>query len=248
MHTQVLEKPRYKLLDELRGFMVLCMVVYHGFLSVDMAVGSPLCIWLFDFFTPAEPFFAGGFIMLSGICCHFSHSNLRRGSILFLIALGVNAVTILADLWFGMDIAILFGILNFLSVCMLFVGVFNFALKKLNPIAGMIIFGLLFAAAVIFVSKPDFSYIKVESEWLFPFGFYSSGFSSADYFPLLPWTPLYLFGYYFGRSGIIERFPKFFMWGKIPPLDFLGRHAIWVYIIHQPVIYGTALLIGGLLK
>ena len=58
-------KKRIYLLDELRGLAVFCMVFYHAFYSMseffNIAVGTKLL----DFFTPAEPFFAALFIVIS---------------------------------------------------------------------------------------------------------------------------------------------------------------------------------------
>ena len=86
------KKIRYALLDELRGFLVLCMVVYHGLLSVYSLLGIKTADTLFEFFTPAVPFFAGAFIALSGMMCGFSHSNLLRGIKCFTIAIVITIV------------------------------------------------------------------------------------------------------------------------------------------------------------
>ena len=248
MHSQVLKK-RYHLLDELRGFMVLCMVIYHGFLSVDMALGgSNVALKLFDFFTPAEPLFAGGFILLSGICCNFSRSNLKRGLILLSIALGLNAITIIGQNHFGFSgIAIYFGILNLLSFCMIFVGVFNKPLSKINAKVGIIIFLILFILAYIFIAKLDGEYFLVDSEYFYMFGFPSYTFYSADYFPILPWLFLFIVGFYIGKTNIFIKYEKFFSKKCKIPFRFLGKYAIIIYVLHQPIIYGVAYLIGSII-
>ena len=247
MHQEILNKKRYLFLDELRGFLVLCMVFYHGFLSVNMATGSYIMAQLFDFFTPVEPYFAGAFIMLSGLCCKFSRSKLKRGLILLVIALALNISTFILEKYFSLNgVTIRFGILNLLSFCMIFVGLFNFLLKKIPSYLGLIISTLGFLLTFIFISKPNMSYTLVKSPYLFPFGFFNSSFYSADYFPIFPWIFIYLFGYYLGNTNIIERFENFLLKGKFPLLRILGKYAIIIYVIHQPVIYGLATLIGGL--
>ena len=250
MHSKVL-KERYHLLDELRGFMVLCMVVYHGFLAVDMALieGSQIAIMLFDFFTPVEPLFAGGFIMLSGLCCNFSRSNLKRGLILLAIALGFNVATYLGEALFDFyGLFIRFGILNLLSLCMIFVGLTDWLLKKLNPYIGFAVSVIAFALAYAFIAKPDYSYILTDTDYLFMFGFVTNTFRSADYFPLLPWIFIYLAGYYLGKTGIIQKYKNIFLKKCIIPFRFLGKYAIIVYILHQPIIFGLTFLIGGLIN
>lgn len=80
-------KKRIYLLDELRGLAVFCMVFYHAFYSMseffNIAVGTKLL----DFFTPAEPFFAALFIVISGISSRLSHNNTKRGVRLLCVAL-----------------------------------------------------------------------------------------------------------------------------------------------------------------
>lgn len=249
MHQKVL-KERYHLLDELRGFMVLCMVVYHGFLAVDMALGgSDIAIMLFDFFTPVEPIFAGGFIMLSGLCCNFSRSNLKRGLILLFIALGFNIATLIGELYFDFyGLLIRFGILNLLSFCMIFVGVFQKVLSKINAKIGLVIFALLFVLGFLFIAKPDLSFVTVENEYLYMFGFVTPGFRSADYFPILPWIFIYLVGFYIGKIEIIQKYRNIFSKKCIIPFRFLGKYAIIVYILHQPIIFGITYLIGSIVN
>lgn len=238
------EKVRYALLDEFRGFLVLCMIVYHGLLSVFELTGLGAADWLFNFFTPAEPFFAGAFITLSGMMCGFSHSNIKRGAQCFLVAVAVSVVTIIGSNFLG-RIDIYFGILHLLGFSMLFCGIFNFALKRVNKWVGSIASVLLF---VIFHGIPTdyFDFVGIRNiipngwylkEGLFPFGFTTPDFYSADYFPILPWFFLFLLGYYLYKFHFVEKYSNIFAPKRIEPLGFLGRHALLIYVLHQPVIY-----------
>ena len=69
-------------------------------------------------------------------------------------------------------------------------------------------------------------------------GFRTDDFVSMDYFPLLPWLFLFFFGYFLWRliesKGLQGRFTK-----RIPAADFIGRHSLLIYILHQPVLYGA---------
>lgn len=238
------EKVRYALLDEFRGFLVLCMIVYHGLLSVFELTGLVAADLLFKFFTPAEPFFAGAFITLSGMMCGFSRSNIKRGTQCFLLALAVSAVTVIGSNFLG-RIDIYFGILHLLGFSMLFCAIFNFALKRVNKWVGCIVAVLLF---VISYGVPTdyFDFVGIRNiipgswylkEGLFPFGFTTPDFYSADYFPILPWFFLFLLGYYLYKFHFVERFSNIFIPKRIKPLGFLGRHALLIYVIHQPIIY-----------
>jgi uncharacterized membrane protein len=76
-------------------------------------------------------------------------------------------------------------------------------------------------------------------------GFPEKGFWSTDYFSIFPWIFLYIIGY-FGYS-ILKR-KEWLGWarkGIYPPLGFIGRHSLFFYMIHQPVIYGLCLLVFG---
>jgi uncharacterized membrane protein len=80
-----------------------------------------------------------------------------------------------------------------------------------------------------------------------PLGIYTSSFTSSDYFPLLPWAFIFLVGTFFGRFAAAEKFPKFTYQSHIPPLSFMGRHALIIYIVHQPIIAGVAWLVDYLI-
>ena len=237
-------KIRYALLDELRGFLVLCMIFYHGFLSLTNILGLKIDSDLFDFFTPVQPIFAGMFILLSGMMCGFSHSNILRGAKCFAVGLAVTVVTSLAPESFG-DIAIRFGILHLLGFSMMLCGLLNFAFKRINKWIGFIAALLLFFVFYGIIDKSmDFVGINNlipaswhQNEYLFPFGITTSGFFSADYFPIFPWSFLFIAGYFLYKFNIPQKYSKIFAPKRIKPLGFLGRHALLIYIVHQPIIY-----------
>lgn len=241
------EKPkvRYALLDELRGFLVLCMVFYHGFLSIYNLLRLDFAEKLFDFFTPVEPFFAGTFILLSGMMCGFSHSNLLRGAKCFAVGLIISAVTFLAPESLGDNIFIRFGILHLLGFSMMFCGLMNFAFKRTNKWVGLTLALLLFFVFLgVPNDYPDVVGIRnvIPTEWysnkdLFPFGITAPGFESGDYFPIFPWTFLFVAGYFLYKFNIPQKYNKIFAPKRIKPLGFLGRHALLIYIVHQPIIY-----------
>ena len=72
-------------------------------------------------------------------------------------------------------------------------------------------------------------------------GFYPVSFYSSDYFPLLPWLFLFWAGYYLhllvGRKRM-EPLRR----SVCPPLGWLGRHSLVLYLLHQPVIFGVLTL------
>ena len=112
MEQTPLAKQRIHLMDELRGFAVFCMVFYHGFYTLAYLYHLELGKILLYFFMPAEPWFAGLFILIAGVSSNLSHSNLIRG----LKLAGVALVVTLATWLVVPEERILFGILHFLHM------------------------------------------------------------------------------------------------------------------------------------
>lgn len=222
------------------------MVFFHAF--YDMSLLFPLGKTLLDFFTPFEPFFAGMFILVSGVACNLSHNNLKRGGLLLLIAVGVTLVTLLVL----PSEAIYFGILHLLSVSMLLYAVLRPVIQKIPIAAGVVVTLLLFlltyGVSDGHIGVLDWVKIPLPSDWyqtkvLFPLGLRHRQFFSADYFPLLPWLFLFFCGSFLGRLGVEKGFPAFFHPRRSRFFSFLGRHSLVIYLLHQPILYGLLWLI-----
>ncbi|MGN0172615.1 MAG: heparan-alpha-glucosaminide N-acetyltransferase domain-containing protein [Acutalibacteraceae bacterium] len=239
-------KRRIQLLDELRGFCIVLMVAYHAFFTLGSLFGLQAAERLFAFFSPVEPLFAGIFILLCGFSCRLSHNNLRRGALLALVAALLSLF-----LWLFMrEEMIWFGILHCLAVCILLFSLLRPLLDRLPTAVGLIVCAILFIGTFWFpyyrgglLGVPPLA-VAWPSDWqqlwfLMPLGI--GRVFSADYFPLLPWMFCFFFGSYLGRLS--DRLPAFCYKRHIPPLAFLGRHSLLVYLAHQPIIYGLAFLI-----
>ena len=90
------------------------------------------------------------------------------------------------------------------------------------------------------IPLPEFLY---QTDWLCWLGTYSDSFFSVDYFPIFPWLFVYFGGVFFGRLALRGRFPEWTYQSHVRFFSFLGRHALLLYIVHQPVFYGIAMLI-----
>lgn len=245
------EKTRIILLDEVRGFAVICMVIYHALYTLGYVFEYTGAVTLLEFFMPLEPIFAAAFIYISGICTKLSRSNLRRGAILLVIALGVNLFTAV----FIPSFVIAFGVLNLLSVCMIFYGLFGKALKKLNPILGfgisLAIFSLTWGITDGFVGFFSVPLIRLPKSIysagvLFPFGFKYPGFYSSDYFPIFPWFFAFTAGAFSAEYFSKFAMPKGLCKSRVPFFASAGRHALIIYIAHQPIIFILAYIIKSL--
>ena len=250
---------RIHLMDELRGFAVFCMVFYHGFYTLAFLMGQSWGEWLYRFFMPAEPWFAGLFIFIAGISSNLTHSNLVRGVKLLGVALLVTLATAIAV----PEELIVFGILHFLSVCMIAFGLLQLLRRRLGRteeppfrlwpvVVCAVLFSVTRYLASGYLQIPFVLRVFLPSgwyqAWLAPLGLPGPGFSSADYFPLLPWCFVFAAGTVVGRLAKAGKFPAWTYPSRVPFFSFLGRHALLIYVLHQPVIYGAALLVQAIVS
>lgn len=238
---------RYNLIDSVRGLAIINMVLYHlmydlvRIFKVDIGGFSGYGVYIW------EQFICITFILISGISWHFSRHNLRRGLIVFACGCGISLFTYL----FMPEESIWFGILNLLGFAMLITILLDKHLKKINPIVGFILSTVIFFVTkgvsrkfigildLPFLNLPDFLYLNS----LFAFmGFPGQGFTSSDYFPLIPWLFLYFAGYFLWRI-IKDTKAENLMLIKIPLLNVIGKYSFIIYIVHQPVIYEILYLI-----
>ncbi len=233
-------KRRIILIDELRGFLILCMIFYHTLYSMCFLFNFYKMKSILFFFEPVQPLFAAFFILISGAVSQLSHSNLVRGLKLMGISLVITIVT-----YFIMPRQIIvFGILHMLSFSMITYGIFDKALSNIPTQIGLILSAVFFLATMNIekgfigisffkVYIPDYLYnINV----LFPLGITTNEFFSADYFPIFPWIFVFLFGSFLGRFLKSGNLPQIFYEDKVKFLSFCGRNSLIIYLVHQPII------------
>ena len=251
---------RVGFLDEVRGLCIILMVLYHGAFNaiflfgwdITLPEGTRLITWFLH--TPAmrfaQPFVAGIFIFISGIACRYSRSNLRRG----ILALSLGFVITAFTLFFMPNMAIYFGILHFLGSGMILFALLHRALDQI-PMGWGLLFSLA-AFALTFgvytgraIGIPGLWAVSIpaawaSNAWLIPIGFAAGG---ADHFPLLPWIFLFLAGSYLGIAFTQRDMPQLFYRSRSRFLGMAGRHTIIIYLLHQPVLYGSMYVISLLI-
>lgn len=242
---------RYPLLDGIRGLAVVNMVLFHFCYDLFMIQGiRPDWYW-----QTGNRLWQQGicwtFILLSGLCFHLSRRRVKNGLILNGCGLLVTAVTLIVM----PDEAVRFGVLNLLGCALLLAALAEPILKKIPWQAGLAVSVLLFLLTYntadgtlgignwVLTSLPQSWYTV---SWLAPLGFPTPDFVSSDYFPLLPWFFLYLAGYFLGRV-VLEKQPKVLQ-QKLPVLDWIGRHSLIIYLLHQLVCFVLSVGIAMLLK
>ena len=249
----VSKRKRYTILDNIRGTTLLSMIAYHGTWDLVYLYGVD---WNWYESTAAyiwQQSICWTFILLSGFCWSLGRKRLKRG---LCVSAGGILVT-LVMLIFMWDSRVIFGVLTLLGSCMLLMVPMDKFLRKIVPEIG------LFASALLFVitrncnrgylgfekwkilSLPDSLYQGYITTYL---GFPASDFYSTDYFSLIPWIFLFLCGYFiyhiFHRRNLLCKLPDM---KKLPVANFIGRHSLIVYLLHQPVLY-LLCMVGNLLR
>lgn len=244
------DRPRYALLDAVRGATVVAMVLFHlvydlvFIYEVDIAWfrGTPGEVW--------EIAVGWSFVAVAGCSAALSHSNGRRACKLGLVALGITAVTGVVRV----DIPIYFGVIHCLAACAAVVCLFAPKLARLPRVpAAAACLALAVVSAplqdgflqilpgVPFVAVPDALYRWDELAFL---GLPGPSFASGDYFPLLPHLFVYLFGYFaFGALEGSARARRALQADPVPPLALLGRHSLGIYLVHQVVLIAVLALV-----
>lgn len=151
---------RVYMLDEIRGFAILCMVVYHAMFNLKFSFGVDVPIFFESWFDIIRDIFAGAFIFISGIMCRYSHDNVRRGAQCFFLGMIISFVVP----FFSADIK--FGILHMLGISMMLYGLLSGALEKIPPIVGFSVFALL--AAFTWNASNGFVGFGGSFRWDFP--------------------------------------------------------------------------------
>ena len=223
-------------LDGWRGAALYLMVVYHllfdcalfGWLSWDTMFSAPM--WAL------ERIVAFSFILCAGVSATLTRSNLRRGAVTLLAGGLVTAVSYI------IDAPILFGVLQFLGLSMVIYGlaapVFDRVPERVAP--------LLWCGGYI-VFRVITDRVLVDVKWLFWLGFACEGFTSFDYFPMLPWFFVFLFGTWMGHM-IQKHSARLPILKKTAPgwLAWPGRRTLLLYLVHQPILFGVCMLISAL--
>jgi uncharacterized membrane protein len=232
---------RVVIIDELRGFAVLCMIVYHLFYSMIYIYGVDLGPNVQKIMTMVQPFGAGLFIAISGFSSSYSKNNIKRGFQFLIAGLLISLLTGI----FMPSQTILFGILHFLGISiLLFELIKRFAINadaKVVMIISATIFFTTFNLARGWLFLPVFGRM-VLPEWMYqnnlfvPIGLPSSNFISADYFPLLPWFALFIFGSQVGKIAKQNMLHTSFYKSRTSILSRISKYALVIYFVHQPII------------
>lgn len=235
-------KNRVYMLDILRGIAVIGMVVHHALVSYEIVFGKHIGALYSDTFMAIQLLFVAVFLLVSGICTNYSRNVLKRGLIVLGAAVIVSLVTCVFLPSVGMSgLEIYFGILHMFGLSMILYAALKKHLDKLNPILGILFFSIAFIAYYVFYLTEPMS----DSALLMVFGVMPYSITSyGDYYPLFPYMFLFLVGTYLGKLVKEQKFPEWFYTYRCKPLELCGRYSLFVYVFHQPIIFGLFLLMS----
>lgn len=228
-------RKRIEAIDAARGVALIAMAIYHF-------------TWDLEFFGYAEAgtttiggwkIFARGiassFLVLVGVSLFLAHGRgIRWRPFLIRLAMVAGAaLAISGATWFATPSSmIFFGILHEIALASLL----GLAFLRLPALVTL-------AAAVLVIVAPSFARSSFfdHPAWLW-LGLSSADPRSNDYVPIFPWFGAVLTGIAFARlaqsAGLFARLAEV----KLPrtqPLQFIGRHSLAFYLIHQPVLIGA---------
>ena len=227
-------------LDALRGFCILCVIFIHFMFDLGFFFGKELHFP--PLYTFVQQYGGAIFVILSGCCATLGSQSFRRGALVFACGMLITLVTWGMYLLHmaGADVVVKFGVLHLLGICMMVYPLF----RKLPtaPLAALALCIILIGYAI--------TGLRVSAPFLFPFGLVTDHFFSSDYFPIFPQLGWFLLGVVLGRTvyarkqtllpGAAKDFFlfRFFCW--------CGRQSLFIYLLHQPILYGLLELLAAL--
>ena len=234
---------RLWLLDVLRGAALVNMLAYHALYDWVYVFGHTggwyditalgCHLW--------QQYICWSFILLSGYSFTLARRPLKNG----LLVAGCAVVLTVATVVFLPSESIWFGVLHLNAAAVLLTCLVGPLLQKCPAEWGLAVCAVLFALTNQlpsgYLGFEQFCLYELPAAWyqanLFWLGLPDlARFSSADYFPLIPWLFLFWCGLFLARLWRPQK-------GQAPvvlrPLACVGRHTLLVYMLHQPVIYGA---------
>lgn len=183
--------------------------------------------------------FATLFLLLAGTGAFLTRHPLRRTGQIALGALTITGATVLLDLCFDMDTAIVFGVLSVMAVGAFLCWICSLLGKRWGKWIALA--AGITAVWIGFSIRWYETYSLYTFYWdLFPEIALGTLRYGADWFPVFPCAGVILIGYFLGAVLYKDRRSRIpFLRGKADPVFCrIGRFPLWIYLLHQPVLMG----------
>lgn len=248
--------------DLLRGIAVILMMLDHLFYDLfsvmpmffrDYPAKSPTAVALYGaartyWYHPvregARVVVIAIFLLLSGICSHFSKSNTKRGGRLLFLSLCITLFSFLIGaLTNDVDFMISFGILHCIALSLLLIGLFQrIGLNRWFFLAlgvALTLVGIVLNADLRYVSYESRPFL--ETLWGQIVGTMYAGSDSCAL--TLFGGPIFI-GVFLGETLYKERRSLLFSRYREGIVTKIGRNSLLFYVLHQALL---PLLLGGIL-
>jgi len=249
----VMHKPsskRFIEIDMLRGLAIILMIFGHILWDLDYFGLIPINNIIYSFLQKTVPPL---FFLLVGISLIVSKKKIEnksfkeekdyykrifvRGLKVFILGMIFTAFSFV----FISDKPVFFGVLHCIGLSII-ISIPFLKYKKFS-----LIFSFLLLFTGFFISNLNF-----ESPTIFHLviGLHPANIwkYTVDYFPLLPWFGVTLLGIVIGDFLYIEdkrrfRMPDISRYRPAKLFQWAGQHSLGLYLIHQPIIAGTLLIL-----
>lgn len=239
-------RQRYWEIDTLRGVAIIMMIIFHlmwDLVSFDITPDVVLYAGFWKYFQRTT---AITFLLLVGVSLTVSYRRanaqqspgtplfpkfLWRGLRVFAVGMGFTLIA-----WATGFGYVHFGILHLIGTAIILAyPLLNY--RWLNLILWFI----------LFVLGGAIRYLYLSHNWLDWLGLHTRLYAPLDYFPLIPWFGVVLLGVAIGNTvygphGRIIALPDLSTWLPARLLQWLGKHSLIIYVIHQPLL--LAILFG----
>lgn len=242
---------RFWEVDTLRGVAIVMMIIFHLMWDLWAYQVMPDLVLYAGFWKYFQRTTASLFITLVGVSMTLSYRAavraqgntdglfrkfLVRG--LRIIAIGVTVAVVM---WAAGNGFAHIGVLQLIGFSII-AGYPFLRFKWLNLVL-WVLFNLI-GGLFIVISKLNL----IHTTWLVFFGLTPRTYAPPDFFPIFPWFGVVLLGIFIGNMAYGDQGRRFPLpeWGDFflfRGLQFLGRHSLLIYVVHQPIL----IIILGLL-